>query len=136
MDRQQQRPQPESAACRHRADIGAASVREQRQLYLRARQHRLAGWITPHSTKKKETRMSSPSANVLTITDNSATITHMSYVDGSANVTPKQSFNTPPSIQKNGKVFTITFECDRSGSSEVAQAFNNSSGGVSHEYAA
>ena len=80
--------------------------------------------------------MSSPSANVLTITDNSATITHMSYVDGSAVVTSGQSFNTPPSIQKNGKVFTITFECNRSGSSDIAQAFNNSSGGVAHEYAA
>jgi len=80
--------------------------------------------------------MSSPSSNVLTITDNSATITNMSYVEGSANVTPKQSFNTPPSIQKNGKVFTICFECDRKGSSDVAQAFNSSSGGVAHEYAA
>lgn len=80
--------------------------------------------------------MSSPSTNVLTITDNSATITGMSYVAGSVVVTSGQKNSPPPTVQKSGKVFTISFDCDRKGSSSVANSFNSASGGSAHEYAA
>ena len=65
------------------------------------------------------------STNVLTITDNSGTITSMTYVANSANVTSGESSSPPPTVQKNGKVFTITFVCDRKKSTPVATAFNN-----------
>lgn len=80
--------------------------------------------------------MSSPSTNVITITDNSASITSMTYVNNSANVTSGQSYVVPPSIQKSGNKFTITFAANRKNSSSVANAFNSSSGGSAHEYAA
>ena len=79
--------------------------------------------------------MSSPSTNVLTITDNSGTITAMSYVDGSVQVTSGEKNSPPPTVQKSGKVFTISFDCDRKGSSSVADSFNTSSGGSANEYA-
>lgn len=80
--------------------------------------------------------MSNPSTNILTITDDSATITSMSYVSGSVHVTSGQKNSPPPTIQKSGKVFTISFDCDRKGSSDVASSFNSASGGKASEYAA
>jgi phospholipase C len=77
-----------------------------------------------------------PSTNVMTITDNSATITSMSYVSGSVVVTSGQKNTPPPTVQKSGKVFTISFDCDRKNSSSVADSFNTASGGSAHEYAA
>jgi len=77
-----------------------------------------------------------PSTNVLTITDKSASITSMTYVNGSAVVTNGQKYSTPPSIQKSGNQFTLTFMSDRKKSSPVASAFNTASGGSAHEYAA
>jgi phospholipase C len=65
------------------------------------------------------------STNVLTITDNSGTITSMTYVANSANVTLDEDSSPPPTVQKNGSVFTITFVCDRKKSTPVATAFNN-----------
>jgi phospholipase C len=65
------------------------------------------------------------STNVLTITDNSGTITSMTYVANSANVTSGEDSAPPPTVQKNGGVFTITFVCDRKKSAPVATAFNN-----------
>ena len=65
------------------------------------------------------------SINVLTITDNSGTINSMAYVANSANVTSGQDNSPPPTVQKTGNVFTITFACDRKKSAPVATAFNN-----------
>jgi len=65
------------------------------------------------------------SINVLTITDNSGTITSMTYVANSANVTSGEDSAPPPTVQKNGSVFTITFVSDRKKSAPVATAFNN-----------
>lgn len=80
--------------------------------------------------------MSNPSTNILTITDASATITSMSYVTNTALVTSGQKSSPPPTIQKSGNVFTISFDCDRKGSSDVATTFNTASGGTANEYAA
>ena len=80
--------------------------------------------------------MSSTSKNVLKITDKSGTVTAMTYVDSSAQVTAGQKYSTPPTIQKSGRVFTITFSADRKKSSAVANAFNSASGGTAYEYAA
>lgn len=76
-----------------------------------------------------------PSTNILTITDDSLTITSMSYLDGSVHVTPGQKYNAPPTVQKSGKVYTISFDCDRKGSSDIASSFNQASGGKAYEYA-
>ena len=65
------------------------------------------------------------SINVLTITDNSGTISSMAYVANSANVTSGQDSSPPPTVQKTGNIFTITFACDRKKSAPVATAFNN-----------
>lgn len=80
--------------------------------------------------------MSSPSTNILTITDDSGTITGMSYFPGSVVVTSGQDSSPPPTVQKNGKIYTISFDCDRKGSSTTAASFNAASGGSTHEYAA
>ena len=80
--------------------------------------------------------MSSTSSNVLTITDNSGTLTGMTYVDNSANVTSGQTYSTPPTIQVSGRVFTLTFLANRKNSAAVATAFNAASGGTAFEYAA
>jgi len=77
-----------------------------------------------------------PSSNTITITDRSGTLRSLSYVDNSANVTAGQSYSVPPSISQSGRVFTITFSCDRKNSTAVANAFNASSGGTAYEYAA
>lgn len=78
---------------------------------------------------------STPSTNVITFTDNSQTIVSMTFVsnsiqDGSSN------YYTPPTIQKSGNVFTITFMSDRHGSSDVATSFNSACGGAAYECAA
>lgn len=67
----------------------------------------------------------STSTNVLTITDNSGTITSMTYVANSASVTSGQTNSPPPTVQQNGKVWTITFVCNRKKSTPVATAFNS-----------
>jgi phospholipase C len=77
-----------------------------------------------------------PSKNELTITDNSGTITGIDYVSNSVRKPDKVKSSGSPSVSKNGKVFTITFYCDRSGEKGVAGSFNSSSGGPLNRYAA
>lgn len=77
-----------------------------------------------------------PSSNVITITDESRTLTRITVIPGSEVVSSGQDFEDPPTISQSGRVFTITFLADRKNSSDVADAFNASSGGESFEYAA
>lgn len=77
-----------------------------------------------------------PSSNVITITDESRTLTRITFVPGSEVVTHKQDYLTPPKITQSGRLFTITFQADRQNSAEVAEAFNTRSGGEAFEYAA
>ena len=77
---------------------------------------------------------STPSSNVVTINDQSSTLVSLSY-SGAYDATSGQSCLPPPTIVQSGNKFTISFLCDRSGSSSVATNFNNACGGASHEYA-
>jgi len=77
-----------------------------------------------------------PSSNVITITDESRTLTRITFVPGSEVVTHNQDYLTPPKITQSGRVFTITFQADRHNSAEVADSFNSRSGGEAFEYAA
>lgn len=76
-----------------------------------------------------------PSSNTVTITDTSGTLSSVSYVGNSAHVTADEDFDVPPAITQSGRVFKITFNADRKGSSAVADSFNASSGGTAFEYA-
>lgn len=80
--------------------------------------------------------MSSPSKNVITITDSSGTVTAMSYVQNSAVVSAGQKFEVPPTISQSGRVFKLTFSADRKKTTAVADSFNAASGGTAYEYAA
>lgn len=77
-----------------------------------------------------------PSSNTVTITDNSGTLSSISYVDNSAHVTQGEKYSVPPTISQSGRVFKITLSADRKGSSDTADSFNSSSGGTAFEYAA
>lgn len=76
-----------------------------------------------------------PSSNTITITDTSGTLSSISYVGNSAHVTQGESYEVPPAISQSGRVFKITFQADRKGSSAVADSFTSSSGGTAFEYA-
>ena len=76
------------------------------------------------------------SSNKLTITDSSRTVTKIQWVPGSTQVTSGEANTPTPTISQSGRVFTIELSADRSGSSTIANAFNASSGGAAHEYAA
>ena len=78
---------------------------------------------------------STPSSNVVTITDQSGTLSSPAYA-GAYDATSGQSCTPPPTIVQSGNKFTITFLCDRKGSDAVATSFNGSCGGASYEYAA
>jgi len=80
--------------------------------------------------------MSTPSKNVLTITDKSGTITAMSYVQNSAVVSQGQKSSLPPTVTQSGRVFTLTIYADRKKTTPVADSFNAASGGTAYEYAA
>lgn len=77
-----------------------------------------------------------PSSNKVTITDKSGTLSSVSYVNNSVHVTSGEQYSVPPSISQSGRVYTITLQADRKGSSSVADSFNTSSGGTAYEYAA
>jgi hypothetical protein len=78
--------------------------------------------------------MSTPSENVVTIKDESGTVTGMTYVNGSAVVTKDQQSEPPPGISQSGRVFTITFRADRQNSADVADKFTTSSGGSAYQW--
>ena len=78
-------------------------------------------------------------SNVVTITDQSGTLTNVTYVEDSVQITPGQW--SPPlpivSVQKSttGSTWTLTLDCGRSNSNEIATAFNDACGGAYNEYA-
>lgn len=76
-----------------------------------------------------------PSSNSVTITDKSGTLNSIGYVNDSTHVTSGEKFEVPPTIKQSGRVFTITLQADRKGSSSTADSFNASSGGTAFEYA-
>lgn len=73
--------------------------------------------------------------NVVTITDNSNTITGITYVANSLVVTPGQPSTPPPSVVPFQNSFTITVLAGRSDNSQVAASFNSACGGPLNEYA-
>lgn len=74
------------------------------------------------------------SSNVVTITDESNTITNILY-GGFLDVSDGQSHDPAPSISRAGNVFTITLESGRHKTSAVADKFNLLAGGADNEYA-
>lgn len=78
---------------------------------------------------------STPSSNVITITDKSGTLTGMTNT-GTPVVTSGQDHSASPTISRSGAVFTITFNADRKASTSVAQSYNSLCGGAAYEYAA
>ncbi|HXQ70890.1 MAG TPA: hypothetical protein VN844_10405 [Pyrinomonadaceae bacterium] len=74
--------------------------------------------------------------NVVTITDNSNTITGISYVENSLVITPGQPSTPPPTVGQFQNSFTITLMAGREDNSEVASSFNSVAGGAFNEYAA
>src|SRR6478672_2174682 len=78
----------------------------------------------------------SSQSNVVTFTDDSGSITNMTYISGSLQVSAGQPHDQEPSISQNGNVFTISLGAGREKTSEIADQFNAASGGVNHEYAA
>jgi len=62
-------------------------------------------------------------------------ISNVTYIENSLVVSAGQDPNSaPPTPAKNGNVWTITLDADRSGTPDVAQSFNAKVGGASHEY--
>jgi hypothetical protein len=73
--------------------------------------------------------------NDVKIDDISETVTRISYISGSVDVTPGQKNEPPPTISQSGRVFTISFAANHKGNKEVADRFNGFCGGSAHEYA-
>jgi hypothetical protein len=73
--------------------------------------------------------------NKVKIDDISETVTRISYIDGSVDVTPGQKNDPPPTISQSGRVFTISFAANHKGNEDVADRFNGLCGGSTHEYA-
>lgn len=78
---------------------------------------------------------STPSSNVVTITDQSGTLKCLHF-SGAYMATAGQACSLPPRVVQSGRKFTVTFDCNRKASSAVASSFNALCGGVAHEYAA
>jgi phospholipase C len=74
-------------------------------------------------------------SNVVTITDESNTITSIVYLPASLDVSEGQPHDAEPSIARTGNVFTITLEAGRHKTAPVAETFNARSGGQNNEYA-
>jgi hypothetical protein len=73
--------------------------------------------------------------NKVKIDDISETVTRISYIDGSVDVTPGQKNDPPPTISQSGRVFTISFAANHKGNEGVAGRYNGLCGGSAHEYA-
>ncbi|CAI3109350.1 hypothetical protein MWMV17_MWMV17_00566 [Acinetobacter calcoaceticus] len=65
----------------------------------------------------------STSSNTVVITDDTGLLTNITYIDGSVVYTDGETCDPPPSITKKGNVWTITLDCNRSGSSQVADKY-------------
>lgn len=76
----------------------------------------------------------STSSNTVTITDNTGLLNTIAY-NGTLNYTTGETCEPPPSVTQKGNVWTITLDCDRKGSSPVADSFINAVGGGTHMYA-
>ena len=75
-------------------------------------------------------------SNTVTISsDSSNVISNITYIENSLVVSDGQSHDpNPQTPTKDGNVWTITLNADRSGTPDVAQSFNDIAGGASHEY--
>ncbi|WP_313435249.1 alkaline phosphatase family protein [Stenotrophomonas sp.] len=73
------------------------------------------------------------SKNVVRITDNSGALQSIRF-DGDIAVPSGQSHDDTVTVQKSGNEYTVTFHCDRHGSSDVARTFNSRSGGKGHAF--
>jgi len=75
-------------------------------------------------------------SNTVTIDDKaSRTISSISYIAGSLQISSGQPSKVPPSIKVNNNVWEITLEAGRHKTSAVANAFNSLCGGKGKEYA-
>jgi len=59
-------------------------------------------------------------SNVVTFTDDSNTITNMSYIAGTLHVSDGQPHDPAPSISQSGNVFTISLGAGRQKTSTIA----------------
>lgn len=73
-------------------------------------------------------------SNVITITDESNTLTNIVFA-GFIKVSDGQPHEDAPKFGRDGNVFTITLEAGRHKTKEVADTFNFLCGGKDHEYA-
>ena len=74
-------------------------------------------------------------SNTVTISSNSDALSNITYIDNSLVVSAGQAHDSLQQPTKDGNVWTITLNADRSGTSDVAQSFNTKAGGASHEWA-
>ena len=74
-------------------------------------------------------------SNVVTITDDSKTITSISFVSNSIMITQGQPSDSSATISQKNNVFEIELDAGRQKSDPVANQFNALSGGEVHEYA-
>jgi phospholipase C len=74
-------------------------------------------------------------SNVVTFTDQSETITSISYVANSLVISAGQPSQAPPTITHEGNVFTIELQAGRHKTTPVADQFNQLCGGRNSEYA-
>jgi len=71
--------------------------------------------------------------NSATLTSSDIKITSISYIQNSFNITAGQSFDLPPTFSVDaGGVWTMSINCGRNASTEVAAAFTNACGGIIH----
>lgn len=81
------------------------------------------------------TSESTSQSNVVTITDQSGTVTNISYVEDSLVISSGQPSTPPVTITKLNNVWTLTLNAGRSKTTPVATAFNEACGGANNEYA-
>jgi hypothetical protein len=74
-------------------------------------------------------------SNTVTISSNSDALSDITYIENSLVVSAGQAHDSLQQPTKDGNVWTITLNADRSGTSDVAQSFNTIAGGASHELA-
>jgi hypothetical protein len=77
--------------------------------------------------------MASEHSNTVTI--NGSMIRGISYINDSLIISSGQPSSPPPIISQSGSKWTITMECGRHKTSEVADAFTKVCGSGAHEYA-
>lgn len=74
-------------------------------------------------------------SNTVTIDDSAKTITSISYIPGSLQISSGQPSRVPPSVSVKNNVWKITLEAGRHKTAAVATAFNAVCGGKPKEYA-